>query len=255
MSDFASQQVLTATDINTSLQNGRPVDLSRMPRFERLQLINAFLEANALRPLEGLGDSSQGQIEFVGINGITPDPFRPGAFVTRVDFQCNKPRPEGYNHLAFFNAGTTKHSGVIIVPVINDEFVLMVQQYRPALGRVTLEIPRGFTADLGNPNEIKSYGAALKELHQETGIDLTQIPHQVRKEFTLFENTGTSNIANAALTIGIQLSPNQLELLNNRVVQDLADLDQRIKTILVSKVQLGGLVNDNHTAAALFKGL
>lgn len=255
MSAFATPPIETATDIQASLQNGRPVDLSRMPRFKRLELINSFLEANSLRPLEGLGDSSQGQIEFVGINGVTPDPFKPGAFVTRVDFQCNKPHPEGFNHLAFFNASTTKHSGVIIVPVINNEYILMVQQYRPALGRTTVEIPRGFTADLGNPNAVKSYGAAIAELHQETGIDLSKTPHQVLKEFTLLENSGTSNIVNAVLTIGIKLPEAQVQAINDRVVQDLDNLDQRIKTILVRREQLAGLVNDNHTAAALFKGL
>ena len=240
--------------IEAALKNGRPVDLSSLNRVERLEAINAFLSSQKLRPLEGLGDQTQGQIEFVGINALTPDPVKPGMFVTRVDFQCNS-YEKGFNHLAFFNAGTTLHSGVVVVPVINDEYVLMCQQFRPLVGRHTIEVPRGFVGDLGDPNAIKSYGAALIELRQETGVDLTTERHQIAAEFSGWENTGTSVINNAFLRINIQLSPEQLNAVSSRVVNAEADFDHRIKTLLVPREDLKAVVQDNHTGYALFKAL
>lgn len=257
-----SELISAAADISVlssqadqKLKSGQPVNLSHLPRAERLKVINQILDSNSLRALEGIGDSSQGQIEFVGINAITPDPVKPGAFVTRVDFQCNKPQPEGFNHLSFFNAGATMHSGVVILPVVNDQYILMIQQFRPVIGRSTIEIPRGFAADLGDPNQIKSYGAALIELAQETGVDLRKTDHKVTKEFSLYENTGTSNILNAVLVINLKLSEDQLKQIHSRIINDSDEIGQSIKTLLVPVSEVKGITQDNHTAAALFKGL
>lgn len=61
---------------------------------------------------------------------------------------------------------------VAVVPLIDESHILMVRQYRYAIGEDTLEIPAGKVD--GNEN-IKE--AALRELHEETGYSADKLKH------------------------------------------------------------------------------
>lgn len=59
---------------------------------------------------------------------------------------------------------TGGHNYVGILPITREERVVLVKQYRPALGRVTLEIPAGIVEYGEDPSS-----AAKRELLEETG--------------------------------------------------------------------------------------
>lgn len=58
------------------------------------------------------------------------------------------------------------HKGAAaVVPVLEDGRILLVKQYRPAIGRFTIEIPAGGL----NSREEPTIEAAMRELEEETG--------------------------------------------------------------------------------------
>ncbi len=64
-----------------------------------------------------------------------------------------------------------RHNGAVaVVPLTEDNQVVMVRQYRYPLGRVTLEIPAG-KLDAGE----EPYAAALRELQEETGAQAKEL--------------------------------------------------------------------------------
>jgi len=239
------------------LEAGEKIDLSAIPRQERLSVINDFLKSQNLKPLAGLGDASEGQIEFTGINGFSPDPVQPGKFLTRVDFQATVGAGEKtiqFNHLCMINANTAELSGVVIAPVIrvggSDEmYVALVQQFRPVQGETTLEVPRGFP----DPKDLmasKPFQGAMRELQEETKLlDDGQKINTVALG-TSAENTGTSNISNDVVAVVIDISAEDFEKIQSRVVSD-HETGQQIGTVLVPLEKSMGFVTDAHSQAAL----
>lgn len=65
-----------------------------------------------------------------------------------------------------------KHPGAVAVVAIKDGRLLLVDQYRQALGRCELEIPAGKLEKGEDPLE-----AAKRELQEETGYSCGQITH------------------------------------------------------------------------------
>ncbi len=71
---------------------------------------------------------------------------------------------------------TLIHKGAAaIVPVLPDGRILMVKQYRHAIGRVTLEIPAGGRDSSEEPFE----EAAARELQEETGYRSEDLTHLI----------------------------------------------------------------------------
>jgi len=59
-----------------------------------------------------------------------------------------------------------EHPGaVVIIPVLSDRNIVLVKQYRAAVGKVLLELPAGTLEKGENP-----YECALRELEEETGL-------------------------------------------------------------------------------------
>jgi len=59
-----------------------------------------------------------------------------------------------------------EHPGaVVIIPVLDDEKIVMVKQYRAAVGKVLLELPAGTIEKREDP-----YECAVRELEEETGF-------------------------------------------------------------------------------------
>ncbi len=62
---------------------------------------------------------------------------------------------------------------VTVVPITEDGKIIMIKQYRHALGEVCLEIPGGCIDD----TDADSKTAALRELKEETGYEFDQIEY------------------------------------------------------------------------------
>ena len=74
------------------------------------------------------------------------------------------------------------HPGsVVIVPVTDDGDIVLVQQYRPAIGRLAWELPAG---SLKPGEDIER--AAVRECHEEIGL----IPSSVRRVGSFFPTPG-----------------------------------------------------------------
>src|SRR3954452_19689118 len=58
--------------------------------------------------------------------------------------------------------------GVGVVPLLGND-VVCIEQYRPAIGRITLEIPAGRPMEDESPSE-----TGIRELLEETGLRATQ---------------------------------------------------------------------------------
>jgi len=79
-------------------------------------------------------------------------------------------------------AEIVRHPGaVVIVPVTARNEIVLVRQYRPAIGRWTWELPAGSV----KPNEDLER-AALRECHEETG----QIPSRLQRLGSFFPTPG-----------------------------------------------------------------
>ena len=75
-----------------------------------------------------------------------------------------------------------RHPGsVVIVPVTDDGDIVLVQQYRPAIGRLAWELPAG---SLKPGEDIER--AAIRECHEEIGL----IPSSVRRVGSFFPTPG-----------------------------------------------------------------
>ncbi|PJF39369.1 MAG: ADP-ribose pyrophosphatase [Phototrophicales bacterium] len=66
-----------------------------------------------------------------------------------------------------------EHSGAVaIIPFIDDQRVMLIRQYRPAIGKYLLEIPAGTLEPHENPDD-----AAIRELREEIGYRANELIH------------------------------------------------------------------------------
>lgn len=127
-----------------------------------------------------------------------------------------------------------------ILPFLDEKRLLMVRQWRYALGRETLEIPAG-KADLGEDLEI----CALRELEEETGYRAARI-------FPIFSYYPAIGYSNEIIRI---YAASGLERLSER--HDVDEIS-RVEIVSVSEVHdlvLKGIIQDGKTVigVSLFK--
>jgi ADP-ribose diphosphatase len=63
----------------------------------------------------------------------------------------------------------TRRPGVGIVAITNDGRIVLVEQYRSAIGRTVVEIPAGLAGDVAGAEDEPLLLAAQRELREETG--------------------------------------------------------------------------------------
>ncbi len=226
-----------------------PIDLSSLNSNLRLDVINTFLSSNGLLPLTRLGEAEKGELEFIGINGFYSDPF-----VSRIDFQTKSFNRE-FNHLCLLSPALEGCSGTMVVPIVNNQYVLLVEQFRPTIGEMTLEVPRGFI----NPEESlrvnNSFGNALRELAEETGLDQSRLIYFPNLVGEVYENSGVSTNRNKVFRVSITIPDEQLNNLIKTNHLDQGEVDQLVNTKLIAIKDLKHKIKDQHSATALWLAL
>ncbi|MBI4181945.1 MAG: NUDIX hydrolase [Candidatus Aenigmarchaeota archaeon] len=183
-----------------------------------LRGINAELAKRNLKPLSYLGEAGHGEI---GITGMPEFFDHSSRFFTDAKFPVSFPGGQTGHFTIRFNANGATADGAVIVALINGRYAL-VRQYRPALGRWTLEVPRGFSEPLdsalkhdglfalglGDFAHRGPLATALRELSEEvidTG-NITDITHLG----SLAENTGTHHVEPDVFLFDIEVDADTL---------------------------------------------
>ena len=140
----------------------------KLSREMRENLIKGFLKELGLTPPEGIGNIEEGTPEITGISDL----YWNGNFFADIEFQVQwKP---GSPSAPFVMRSNKGGAGAVFVPFIDGKIAL-VKQWRPALGRHTWEVPRGFSAEWENGKKLgasaitKGFATVLGELAEEVG--------------------------------------------------------------------------------------
>lgn len=165
-----------------------PLSLSHVSRTDRLSTINAMLEDHGLARLEGVGDNASGWSEIIGIHQWNE---HPSSLWHDITFMVRRAGGKVYPHTVRFNTNSRHARGVILIPVIDDR-VVIIKQFRVAVGTETWELARGFAEyrDEEVTADIKAVPTALvRELGEEV-VENACIS-AVEPIGTIFENTGS----------------------------------------------------------------
>ncbi|TMM50388.1 NUDIX hydrolase [Qipengyuania marisflavi] len=99
--------------------------------------------------------------------------------------------------------GRARNIRAAVILAVEDDHVLLVEQYRVPLGRNCLELPAGLIGDDAGGEDEDDLAAAGRELEEETGYRAAQLadmgeyfssPGMVSESFTLVRATGLTKI-------------------------------------------------------------
>ena len=98
----------------------------------------------------------------------------------------------------------TRNIRAAVILAIDDDHVILVEQFRVPLGRRSIELPAGLVGDHDDDADEESITAAARELEEETGYRAAKIeavgeffssPGMVTESFTLFRATGLETVS------------------------------------------------------------
>ncbi|MGJ0846685.1 NUDIX hydrolase [Tissierella praeacuta] len=119
--------------------------------------------------------------------------------------------------------------GVAIIPITNDNSIVLVKQYRKAIERFLLEIPAGKLEINEEPRE-----TAIRELKEETGFEAKKLEYLL--EF--YTSPGFSNEK-----IYLFLATDLIEGESNPDVGEFIDIEEHSIDDLVKMVERGEIVD------------
>ncbi len=119
--------------------------------------------------------------------------------------------------------------GVAIIPITNDNCIILVKQYRKAVERFLLEIPAGKLEINEEPRE-----TAIRELKEETGFEAKKLEYLL--EF--YTSPGFSNEK-----IYLFLAADLIEGESNPDVGEFIDIEKHSIDDLVKMVERGEIVD------------
>lgn len=107
--------------------------------------------------------------------------FRMDVFKNQKNGQCFR----------YCNVSYSKHGSAVLVVLRSDKecFFLLNQQYRAILNEIVYEIPRGFA----DSDDKSSINTAIRELAEETGINVRNNSFKISKLGTVHPDSGLSN--------------------------------------------------------------
>lgn len=225
-------------------------------REQLLSDINAILAERKLRPLPKLGLASEGEIEITGINEIFDHSAR---FFTDVKFDVIFPNGTPGAFTIRFNANGAVSDGSVIALMLNGKFAI-VKQWRPALGRWTYELPRGFTPQFhaartsGDLETLDPKDLPTGIVTRELGADLMSTAKIYKWDSlgNIAENSGTHAVAPSYDLVQLSVDPSTLAArMKSREDGGLVALQLWSPKTL--RAQIGRQLADSHsiTAAAL----
>ena len=106
-----------------------------------------------------------------------------------------------------------------VMLAVDDDHVLLVEQYRVPIGRACLELPAGLIGDEQADEDARE--AALRELKEETGFRATRMedcgeyyssPGMVSESFTLFRAWGLEKVADGGGVEGEDITVHRVAL-------------------------------------------
>ncbi len=134
-----------------------------------------------------------------------------------------------------------EHRGAVaIVPLLNNDTVLLVRQYRQAVGETLLEIPAGTLEPDEPPDQ-----CARRELEEETGYTARQL----RKLFSQYLAPGYSQEV-LHVYLAEDLAPTAQQLDEDELVELVPTPLQEVETMI-----LEGRIKDSKTIAGLLMTL
>ena len=144
----------------------------------------------------------------------------------------SKARPEGHaeqiwegKYIKVLKHGTwefvcrTRGVGAAVMLAVDNGHVILVEQYRVPLGRMSLELPAGLVGDEQEGEEIET--AAIRELEEETGyraehmVNLGRFhssPGMASESFTLFRAEGLTKVGDGGGVEGEEIRVHRVAL-------------------------------------------
>ncbi len=140
--------------------------------------------------------------------------------------------PEGYKLLPII---FLRGDAVVVVPEITnsdtgEKKFLMVEQRRIASGELHLEFPAGMLdRDINNPAKV-----VLKELYEETGLQIAEAELHLLHDRALFSSPGASDEKIWFFGARVALSDSEFRTLHGRIT-GAHDENEHIRTVLACK--------------------
>jgi hypothetical protein len=223
---------------------------------ERLEQINAALAERNLKLFENteqLGNADAGTFEIVGIADFLDHNEN---FYTDVAFLMRTPSGAEFPYPLRINADSVDGvDGAVFIPVINDR-VAIVKQWRPGVGTVTHEFPRGFVENnddeinVGNALDKISIGDLnLGVLQRELGEEVLESARitQVSYLGSANENSSSHRVAPDFYLVNINIDREQL----NAKLGGAEELDVELWTWEQVDDERGRKLADMHSLTAL----
>ena len=108
-----------------------------------------------------------------------------------------------------------------VILAIDEDHVLLVEQYRVPLGKNCIELPAGLVGDHDHNGEEDSATAAIRELEEETGYragttedcgEFYSSPGMVSESFSLFKASGLSKVSDGGGVEGENITVHRVAL-------------------------------------------
>lgn len=108
-----------------------------------------------------------------------------------------------------------------VILAIDEDHVLLVEQYRVPLGKNCIELPAGLVGDHDHNGEEDSATAAIRELEEETGYRAERMkdcgefyssPGMVSESFSLFKASGLSKVSDGGGVEGENITVHRVAL-------------------------------------------
>ncbi len=189
-----------------------------------LARLDDFLDRRGLRPLPSLGDLSEGEPQLIEIAAT----YDHNVF-TDIVFRQALPSGSWQNYVIRFNQNSSEGNGAVFAIRVNRRYFVFVEQFRPAIGRRSLEAARGFRECSDGSNEEVMYRELVEEvLGNELGTCTIVATHLG----DIFEFTGTHNVVSSHYLVEVTIPEERVQFLRGTesgimlVFMDRSELDR-----------------------------
>lgn len=115
----------------------------------------------------------------------------------------------------------TRNIRAAVILAVDDDHVILVEQFRIPLGRRTIELPAGLVGDDDGGEHEDPLTAAIRELEEEAGYRASHIdvigefyssPGMVTESFTLYRATGLTQVSQGGGVDGEEITVHRVPL-------------------------------------------